>query len=70
MEALAVKYRPMTWDSVCSQDSIVKILTRQLELNQIKNAYLFCGASGCGKTTCARIFADEINNHVGSPIED
>lgn len=69
MEALAVKYRPSTWDSVCSQESIVKILTRQLELDQVKNAYLFCGASGCGKTTCARIFANEINNHIGSPIE-
>lgn len=30
---------------------------------------MFCGSSGCGKTTVARIFANEINNHLGSPIE-
>lgn len=68
-EALATKYRPQTFDDVCSQTSIVKILTRQLELNEFKNAYLFCGASGCGKTTCARIFANMINKGSGSPIE-
>ena len=33
------------------------------------NAYLFCGPAGCGKTTAARIFANEINNGEGSPIE-
>lgn len=68
-ESLAVKYRPTDWQSVCSQDSIIKILTRQLNLQQVKNAYLFCGASGCGKTTLARIFSNEINNYVGAPIE-
>lgn len=69
MEALAVKYRPTDWTDVCEQASIIKILTRQLELNEFKNAYLFCGASGCGKTTIARIFANKINNGFGSPIE-
>lgn len=69
MEALAVRYRPQTFEDVCSQDSIIKILRRQIELDQIKNCYLFCGASGCGKTTVARIFANEINKYNGSPIE-
>ena len=49
--SLAVKYRPKDWDSVAGQDSIVKILRRQLETDEIKNAYLFCGTSGCGKTS-------------------
>ena len=69
MESLATKYRPKTFDDVVSQSSIVKILDRQLELKEFKNAYLFAGASGCGKTTCARIFANRINNGAGSPIE-
>ena len=68
-ESLAVKYRPKEWEDVMGQSSIMKILTRQLELNQLKNVYLFAGASGCGKTTIARIFADKINNHIGSPNE-
>ena len=68
-ESLAVKYRPQDWTDVCGQSSIMKILTRQLELNQLKNVYLFAGASGCGKTTLARIFANKINNYIGSPNE-
>lgn len=68
-EALATKYRPQEFSEVVQQSSIVKILTRQLELNEFKNAYLFAGASGCGKTTCARIFANMINQGAGSPIE-
>ena len=68
-ESLAVKYRPRTFEDVCSQSSIVKILTRQIEMNELKNSLLFCGASGCGKTTCARIVASMINKGVGEPIE-
>ena len=69
MESLAVKYRPKTFEEVCSQESIIRILKRQLELDQIKNTYLFCGASGCGKTSIARVFAKEINKGIGNPIE-
>ena len=68
-ESLAVKYRPKDWDEVCGQNSVMRILTRQLELNDLKNVYLFSGASGCGKTTLARIFANKINNYVGTPNE-
>lgn len=68
-ESLAVKYRPKDWDEVCGQSSIIKILTRQLELGDLRNAYLFSGASGCGKTTLARIFANKINNYIGTPNE-
>lgn len=68
-QSLAVKYRPKTFDEVVSQESIIKILKRQLELGDVRNTYLFCGPSGCGKTTVARAFAAAINNNVGSPIE-
>lgn len=68
-KTLAVKYRPTTFEDLTEQESVRVILEQQLKTKTTKNAYLFVGASGCGKTTCARIFAQEINNHIGSPIE-
>lgn len=69
MESLANRYRPQTFEDVCGQQSILKILQRQLETGQIKNAYLFCGPSGTGKTTLSRILANLINKGNGTPIE-
>lgn len=69
MKTLAVKYRPTSWNEVSEQSSTKIILQQQLESGEVKNAYLFCGPAGCGKTTCARIFANEINNGEGNPIE-
>lgn len=69
IKTLAVKYRPQSFDDVTEQSSIKTILQQQLENEEVKNAYLFCGGAGTGKTTCARIFASEINNHQGNPIE-
>lgn len=68
-QTLAVKYRPHSFDDVTEQDSIKIILQQQLESGEFQHAYLFVGGAGTGKTTTARIFADEINNHVGVPIE-
>ena len=68
-ESLATKYRPREFENVCSQTSVIQILQKMLDKNEIKNCYLFAGASGCGKTTLARIFANKINGGVGSPIE-
>lgn len=68
-KTLAVKYRPKTFEDVTEQSSIKIILQQQLESDEVKNAYLFCGPAGCGKTTCARIFANEINKGQGNPIE-
>ena len=69
MQSLAVRYRPKTFEETISQVSTIKILKRQLETKEISNAYLFCGPSGTGKTTIARIFANELNHGQGSPIE-
>ena len=69
MQSLAVKYRPTKFDEVVEQSATKVILKQQLTNNEIKNAYLFCGGAGTGKTTCARIFANEINKGKGSPIE-
>ena len=67
--SLATKWRPSSWDQVAGQESIMLILKKQLSSNSFKNTYIFSGASGSGKTTTARIFANEINNHCGQPIE-
>ena len=67
--ALAVKYRPKTFDDVVEQEAIKDILTEQIETNSFKHAYLFCGPAGCGKTTAARIFANDLNKGKGNPIE-
>lgn len=69
MQSLAIKYRPTKFDEVVEQSATKVILQQQLDRGEIKNAYLFCGGAGTGKTTCARIFANEINKCKGTPIE-
>lgn len=69
MKSLAVKYRPKTFEEILGQGSITTILKKQVQTNKIRNCYLFCGASGTGKTTIARALASAINNNQGSPIE-
>ena len=69
MQSLASNYRPHDWDSVVEQKSIKLILREQINSNSTKNCYLFTGGAGTGKTTCARIFANEINGGKGTPIE-
>ena len=69
VKSLAVKYRPHDWASVTEQNSTKIILQQQLQSGEVKNAYLFTGPAGCGKTTCARIFANDINKGQGNPIE-
>ncbi|MDC1063292.1 DNA polymerase III subunit gamma/tau [Flavobacteriales bacterium] len=57
----ARKYRPQTFDQVVGQSSVTSTLTNAIKTNQLAQSFLFCGPRGIGKTTCARIFAKEIN---------
>ena len=68
-KSLAVKYRPSTFDDVLGQEAVKIILKQQLESGTTHQAMLFCGPSGDGKTTCARIFANMLNSGKGLPIE-
>ena len=68
-QTLAVKYRPKSFDDVVEQQAIKDILTDQIKTGTFQHSYLFCGPAGCGKTTAARIFANDINGGKGNPIE-
>ena len=61
METLYRKYRPLDFDTVVGQDSIVRTLRNQIKEGSIAHAYLFSGTRGTGKTTIAKIFARAIN---------
>lgn len=66
---LATKYRPKTFDDMVCQDNVKIVLQNQIDMNEFKQSYLFCGSAGTGKTTSARIFANEINRGKGRIVE-
>ena len=57
----ALKYRPNDFGKVIGQNHITETLKNSVKENKIPSAILFCGPKGVGKTTCARIYAREIN---------
>lgn len=59
--ALYRKYRPMTFDDVVGQDSIVTTLRNSIINKTFSHAYMFFGPRGTGKTTISKIFARSIN---------
>lgn len=66
---LATKYRPKKFNDIVCQDNVKIVLQNQIDTNEFKQAYLFCGSAGTGKTTSARIFANEINKGEGRIVE-
>ena len=61
---LAQKYRPQSFDEVIGQDVTVRILQNQIKDKNYSHSMLFTGNAGCGKTTCARIFANQIDGEI------
>jgi DNA polymerase-3 subunit gamma/tau len=59
--ALYRKYRPQDFDEVVGQEAIVRTLKNAITSGQLRQAYLFAGPRGTGKTSLARILAKGLN---------
>lgn len=62
-QALYRKYRPQTFNDIVGQNHIVSVLKNAIDKDQISHAYLFYGSRGTGKTSIAKIFANEVNSN-------
>ena len=65
MTALYRKYRPLDFEDVVGQEAVVRTLRNAIELDQLRQAYLFAGPRGTGKTSMARILAKALNCAAG-----
>ncbi|MGI9658667.1 MAG: DNA polymerase III subunit gamma/tau [Gaiellaceae bacterium] len=63
--ALYRKYRPQSFDDVVGQDDVVRTLRNAIEQDKLRQAYLFSGPRGTGKTSLARILAKALNCEQG-----
>jgi DNA polymerase III subunit gamma/tau len=61
MTALYRKYRPLDFDDVVGQEAVVRTLRNAIERDEVRQAYLFAGPRGTGKTSLARILAKALN---------
>src|SRR5256886_4695557 len=61
MAALYRKYRPQSFGDVVGQEAVVRTLKNAIASNQVRQAYLFVGPRGTGKTSLARILAKSLN---------
>jgi DNA polymerase-3 subunit gamma/tau len=65
MAALYRKYRPQRFEEVVGQEPVVRTLENAIDAGQIRQAYLFAGPRGTGKTSLARILAKALNCEKG-----
>jgi DNA polymerase III subunit gamma/tau len=59
--ALYRKYRPQTFADVVGQEAVVRTLGNAIDQGKVRQAYLFAGPRGTGKTSLARILAKSVN---------
>jgi DNA polymerase III subunit gamma/tau len=71
MTALYRKYRPQDFDEIVGQEGVVRTLKNAVATGQVRQAYLFAGPRGTGKTSMARILAKSLNCAQGpTPTPD
>src|SRR6201993_3880519 len=68
MAALYRKYRPQSFDEVVGQEAVVRTLKNAITSGQVRQAYLFAGPRGTGKTSLARILAKSLNCVQGPTV--
>ena len=59
--ALYRKYRPQSFEEVVGQEAVVRTLANAITTDAVRQAYLFAGPRGTGKTSMARILAKCLN---------
>ena len=57
----ARKHRPLAFSDVFGQSHVTTTLEQSIASKRFAQAMLFCGPRGVGKTSCARIFAHQVN---------
>ena len=65
MAALYRTHRPLDFGHVVGQEAVVRTLRNAIEHGQVRQAYLFAGPRGTGKTSMARILAKAMNAEGG-----
>jgi DNA polymerase III subunit gamma/tau len=67
--ALYRTYRPQTFDEVVGQEPVVRTLKNAISSERLRQAYIFAGPRGTGKTSMARILAKALNCAQGPTTE-
>ena len=62
MQSLHEQYRPQTWDEVIGQDRVLAKIQAVAKRGLSGRAFWIAGQSGTGKTTIARLIAQEISD--------